>query len=232
MEPAAHQAAATSEGRVKSTAPIATVARTDVLIADDHPLILDGLASVIDAEPTMRVVARAADGRTAVALCREHRPAVAVLDLQMPQLGGAQATEMIARSGLGTAVVVLTVHGGDEDIHRCVRAGARAFLLKSSPAVEILTAIRAAAAGRRYLSQDLGERLAGRVPCSDLTAREGDVLREIVRGKRNRDIAASLGLRESTVKWHVNALLGKLGVEDRVQAVVQALRRGLARLDE
>jgi two-component system, NarL family, response regulator len=203
-----------------------------VVIADDHPLILDGLASIIEADPGMQVVARASDGRTAVALCKQHRPRVAVLDLQMPGLGGVEATELLARSCPETAAIVLSVYGGDEDIHRCFQAGARGYLMKSSPGSEILSAIRAAAAGKRYLTQEMGERLAGRMPCSELTSRETEVLQEIVQGKSNKEIAASLGLRESTVKWHVNALLGKLGVEDRVQAIIHALRRGLAHLDD
>ena len=203
-----------------------------MVIADDHPLILDGLASIIDADPGMEVVARASDGRMAIALCKQHRPRVAVLDLQMPGLGGVEATELLARSCPETAAIVLSVYGGDEDIHRCFQAGARGYLMKSSPGPEILTAIRAAAAGKRYLTQEMGERLAGRMPCSELTSREAEVLQEIVHGKSNKEIAASLGLRESTVKWHINALLAKLGVEDRVQAIVHALRRGLAHLDD
>jgi two-component system, NarL family, response regulator len=220
---------------VKAPAAPRTSASPDVLrvvIADDHPLILDGLASVIDADPGLRVVARATDGRTAIALCREHRPRVAVFDLQMPGLGGAEATELLLRSCPESAVIVLSVYGRDEDIHRCFQAGARGYLMKSSPGSEIVAAIRTVAAGKRYVPPDVGERLAGRMPCSELTSRENTVLQEIVRGKSNREIADGLGLRESTVKWHVNALLGKLGVEDRVQAVVHALRRGLARLDD
>jgi len=204
----------------------------EVLLADDHPMIVDGLASVIDADPGMRVVARALDGRTALALCRQHRPQVAVVDLQMPGLGGAELTEMLARICPPPAVVVLSVHAGDEDIHRCFRAGARAYVMKSALGAEILTAIRTVASGARYLPQDLGERLAGRTPCSELTGREEDVLQEIVRGRSNREIAARLGLQESTVKWHINSLLGKLGVRDRLHAVLTALRRGLARLDD
>jgi DNA-binding NarL/FixJ family response regulator len=236
MEPSARPPKTSEPGRLKgpgqdpersASAPVIRV-----LIADDHPMILDGLASVIDSDPGMKVVARASDGREALALCRQHRPQVAVFDLQMPGMGGAQATEMLARSCPESAVVILSVHGGDEDIHRCFQAGARGYLLKSSPGAEILTAIRAVAAGKRYLTQEMGERLAGRMACSDLTDRETDVLREMVHGKNNKEIAASLGLRESTVKWHINALLGKLGVEDRVQAVVHALKRGLARLDD
>jgi two-component system, NarL family, response regulator len=203
-----------------------------VLLADDHPLILDGLASVIDGEPGMQVVARAADGRAAVDLCRDLRPRVAVIDLQMPGLGGAEATALMARSCPECAVIVLSVYGREEDIHRCFQAGARGYLMKSSPGSEIMTAIRAVAAGKRYVPREVGERLAARLPCSDLTSREATVLQEIVQGKNNKQIAASLGLRESTVKWHINALLGKLGVEDRVQAVVHALRRGLATLSE
>lgn len=204
----------------------------EVLIADDHPMIVDGLASVIDADPGMRVVARARDGRTALVLCRQHRPQVVVLDLQMPGMGGVQVTEMLARICPQSAVVVFSVHAGDEDIHRCLRAGARAYLMKSALGTEILTAIRTVASGARYLPRDLGERLADRTPRSELTSREEDVLHEIVRGRSNQEIAANLGLQESTVKWHINSLLGKLGVRDRLHAVLHALRRGLARLDD
>ncbi len=208
----------------------ASATTIDVLIADDHPMIVDGLASVIDADPGMRVVARAFDGRTALALCRQHRPHVAVLDLQMPELGGVEVTEMLARLCPQSAVVVFSVHAGDEDIYRCIRAGARAYLMKSALGAEIVTAIRAVAAGARYLPKALGERLAERTPNAELTSREHDVLQDIVRGRSNQEIAAHLGLQESTVKWHVNSLLGKLGARDRLHAVLHALRRGLARL--
>lgn len=204
----------------------------EVLIADDHPMIVDGLASVIDADPGMRVVARARDGRTALALCRQHRPHVVVLDLQMPGLSGVEVTEMLARTCPQSAVIVFSMHAGDEDLHRCLRAGARAYLMKSALGAEILTAIRTVASGARYLPQPLGERLADRNPYSALTSREEDVLKEIVHGRNNQEIAARLGLQESTVKWHINSLLGKLGVRDRLHAVLTALRRGLARLDD
>jgi two-component system, NarL family, response regulator len=202
------------------------------VVADDHPLILDGLASVIGADPGMEVVGRATNGRAAVALCRQHRPQVAVFDLQMPVLDGLEAMTLMARGCPESAVVVLSIHGGDEDIHRCFRAGARGYLMKSSSGAEIVTAIRTVAAGKRYLPQEMGARLAGRIPCSELTSRETEVLREMVRGKKNDEIAAGMGLRTSTVKWHINALLAKLGVEDRVQAVLHALRRGHARLED
>jgi DNA-binding NarL/FixJ family response regulator len=236
MEPVPRRPKTGDPGRLKGPSPEPEPSASSevirVLIADDHPMILDGLASIIESDPGMKVVARAGDGRTALALCREHRPQVAIFDLQMPGLGGAEATEFLGRTCPESAVIIFSVHGGDEDLHRCFQAGARGYLMKSSPGEEILAAIRAAAVGKRYLAREMGERLAGRMPCSDLTDREADVLRELVHGKSNKQIAASLGLRESTVKWHINALLGKLGVEDRVQAVVQALKRGLARLDE
>jgi DNA-binding NarL/FixJ family response regulator len=203
-----------------------------VLIADDHPLILDGLAAVIDAAPGLRVVARATDGRTAVELGRQHRPDVVVFDLQMPGLGGAEATERLRRSCPDVAAIVLSVYAREEDVFRCFQAGARGYLVKSTPGAEIVEAIRTVASGRRHVPKEIGERLAERMPGTDLTGRESDVLQEIVRGKSNKEIASTLGLRESTVKWHINALLAKMGVEDRVQAVVHALRRGLARLDE
>ena len=205
---------------------------TRVVIADGHPLILDGLTSVIDATPGMKVVGRAVDGRGAVALCREHQPHVALFDLHMPSLGGAEVTELLARTSPATAVIVLSVSGRENDVHHCFQAGARGCFFKSAPAADILTAIRAVANGKRYVPAEMGEWLAGRMPASGLTNRETDVLQELVRGKSNKDIAAELGLRESTVKWYVNTVLSKLGVEDRLQAVLQALRMGLVSLDD
>jgi len=206
--------------------------RVGVVIADDHPLIVGGLAAVIDADPGMHVVARAGDGRTALELCRKHRPRVAVFDLHMPEMEGAEAIEFLRRSHPAVAVIVLSMYARDEDVHRCFRAGARGYVLKTAPAEEILAAIRTVANGGRHVPEAIAERLAVRQPGPGLTEREAEVLQELVRAKSNKEIAESLGVRESTVKWHVNALLAKLGVEDRVQAVVHALRRGLARLDE
>jgi two-component system, NarL family, response regulator len=204
---------------------------TRVVIADGHPLILDGLTSVIDATPGMKVVGRAIDGRGTVALCRAHQPHVAVFDLHMPSLGGAEVTELLARTSPATAVIVLSASARENDVHRCFQAGARGCLLRSAPAADVVSAIRAVARGKRYVPPEIGERLADHMPGSELTPREADVLQELVRGRSNKNIAAELGLRESTVKWHVNTLLGKLGVEDRLQAVLQALRMGLVSLD-
>jgi len=206
--------------------------RVGVVIADDHPLIVGGLAAVIDADPGMHVIARAADGRTALELCRKHKPRVAVFDLHMPEMEGAEAIGFLRRSHPAVAVIVLSMYARDEDVRRCFQAGARGYVLKTAPAEEILAAIRTVAHGGRHVPDAIAERLAVPPPGSGLTEREAQVLRELVRAKSNKEIAESLGVRESTVKWHVNALLAKLGVEDRVQAVVHALRRGLARLDE
>jgi two-component system NarL family response regulator len=201
-----------------------------ILIADDHPIFRQGIAAVIDSEPGMTVVAEASNGREAVEQFRRHRPDVALIDLKMPELDGVGAITAIRAEFPGANVLVLTTYDRDEDIYRSVRAGAKSYLLKDAPAHELLAALRDVSQGYRRLSSGVADRLAEHVTSPQLTERELDVLRAMAEGKSNREIGAALFISEGTVKTHVNSILGKLGVEDRTQAVTAALRRGLVEL--
>src|SRR5262249_285974 len=155
---------------------------------DDHALVLEGLAAVIAREPDVTVVARARDGREAVELFRQERPHVGLVDLKMPEMDGVEVITAIRREFPRAALLVLTTDGRDEDVCRCLRAGAQGYLLKDVEPEEVLAAIRAAHRGERYLSPELALKLAEHVTFSDLTARELDVLREMAAGKSNREI--------------------------------------------
>jgi two-component system NarL family response regulator len=200
-----------------------------VVIAEDHALVRVGLATVINAQPDMHVVAEAENGREAVELYARHQPDVMVVDLLMPELNGVEITEAVRRDFPRARLVLLTGSDTNEDIYRGLKAGAQAYLWKSIRPKELVEALRDVAAGRRVVPPAVAQRLAERLPQSDLTARELDVLRLIVRGLANKQIAADLKLSEATVKTHVANLLAKLGVDDRTQAATQALQRGLVR---
>jgi two-component system NarL family response regulator len=203
-----------------------------VLIADDHPVVREGLAAMLEASGDFMVVAQAENAAQALALFVEHRPDVALVDLRMPGGGGIAAIEAIRRKLPEARVLVLTSYDGDEDIYRALVAGARGYLLKSAPLAELRAALRAAAAGKRVLPPEVAGRLAARLPQSELTPRELAVLREIVRGRSNKEIGKELGVAESTVKTFVLGVLGKLGVDDRTGAAVAAIRRGLVHLED
>ena len=210
---------------IKTEAPIR------ILIADDHPFFLDGLAANVEAEPDMTVVARASDGRAAVALAREPRPEVILMDLRMPTMNGVEAIREIVGFDAGSRIIVLTTYDGDEDIHRALKAGAKAYLLKDAFREELLAAIRAVHAGRRHIPPQVASRLAERMGSDDLTEREIGVLRLVAAGKSNREIGEALQIAEGTVKAHVNNILNKLGANDRTHAAMIALQRGLFRFD-
>jgi len=178
----------------------------------------------------MTVVAEGTNGRQAVELYRQHRPDVVLMDLRMPEVGGVEAITTIRREFPTARVIVLTTYDGDEDIYRSLQAGAQGYLLKDMFFEELEDAIRTVHAGGRRIPGVVAERLAGRVGTSDLTGRELEVLREIVGGKSNKEIAAALDISEATVKSHVNNILSKLGVTDRTQAATTALQRGLVHL--
>lgn len=201
-----------------------------ILIADDHPVVRQGLAAIIDRQPGMSVVASVGDGLEAVAQYRVHRPDVALLDLIMPGMDGCEATVAIRREFPDANVVILTTYVGDEDIYRSLQAGAKAYLLKDASPEELLAVIRGAAAGRRYVAPEIAAKLAERLAGAELTDRERDVLRLIAAGQSNEEIGRSLFISVGTVKYHVNHILGKLGAEDRTQAVITAIRRGLVRI--
>jgi DNA-binding NarL/FixJ family response regulator len=208
-----------------------------VLVADDEELVRTGLRLILTSEPDIEVVGEAADGRQAVEAARALQPDVALLDIRMPELDGIEATRLLLGNGCATRVVILTTFDLDQYVYDALQAGASGFLLKDAPAHQLVTAVRAAAAGDAVLAPSVTRRLlsdfarkAPRVdaPVESLTARELDVLRLLARGLSNAEIAAELFIGEGTVKTHVARLLTKLGVRDRLQAVVLAYRSGLA----
>lgn len=201
-----------------------------VLVADDHFVVRSGLVALIQTEPGMTVVAQAADGAQAVELYRQHRPDLALLDLRMPVLGGGEAIETIRREFPDARILVLTAFSGDEDIHRALHAGALGYVLKSATGDELVPAIRAVAAGERWIPRDVASRLALRSTFEALTPREIQVLKEIAKGRANKEIAAALSISEYTVKDHLKAILGKLHVAVRTEAVTAAVQRGIIEL--
>ena len=202
-----------------------------ILIVDDHWVVRTGLKSMIDSQPDMAVVAEAGNGQEAVALFRAHQPDVVLMDLRMPGLNGVEATVAIRSEFPDARIVVLTTYDGDENIYRALQAGARAYLLKDIPRNEFLDDIRAVQSGRYCIPPGVAERLAQRMPHPDLSSRELEVLKLIVEGMSNKEIASALSVTESTVKNHVNSILSKLNVRDRTQAATAALRRGIVMLD-
>ena len=202
-----------------------------VLIADDHPVVRKGLALMMHYEPDMEVVAEASNGQEALDMFRLHRPDVTLLDLRMPEMDGVQAIIAIRADYPSARIILLTLYDGDEDIFRGLRAGALAYLLKDTPCEELLETVRQVHAGKKGITLKVGEKLAERASFTELTERELEVLRMMVKGKSNQEIGADLFIAEGTVKFHVAHILDKLGVNDRTHAVITALKRGLASLD-
>lgn len=201
-----------------------------VMIAEDHVVVREGIASLISLEPDIDVVAQAANGQEAVELFDKLRPQVTIIDLNMPVMDGAAAITQIRRLEREAKVIVLTTFGGDEDIYRALQAGASGYLLKDVMPDVLLDTIRKVHTGNVIIPAELMQKIAGRIGGYDLTARETEILNLIVEGKTNQQIADNLFIAESTVKFHINNIFGKLGVADRTQAVVIALKSGLARL--
>ncbi len=225
--------------------PDEVVRPVTVVIADDQRLLRAGFRVILDAEPDLTVVGEAGDGRTAVDVVRRRRPDVVLMDIRMPELDGLSAAEQILGDpALATAVVMLTTFDASEYVFKALRIGASGFLLKDTPSDRLLDAVRVAAAGDALISPSITRRLIGEftraarpvgdgVPpaLAELTARELDVLRLVARGLSNGEIARELVLGENTIKTHVGRVLGKLGLRDRVQAVVLAYESGLVARD-
>jgi two-component system, NarL family, response regulator len=201
-----------------------------VLIADDHSIVRQGLATIIDRDPEMTVVAQAEDGQQAIALFREYQPDVTLMDLRMPQIGGVEAITAICTEFKQARIMVLTTYDGDEDIYRGLQAGAQGYLLKDAKPNELLNAIRTIHSGQKYVPPEVGAKLVQRMSNPVLSERELDVLRLMAQGMSNLDIGAALSVGGSTVKSHVNRILSKLGVSDRTQAVIVAIKRGIVSL--
>jgi DNA-binding NarL/FixJ family response regulator len=201
-----------------------------LLLVDDHPLIRKGIIALIEDEPDMEVVAEAANGREAIEQFRIHRPSVTLMDLQMSELDGVDAIIAIRSEFPQAAIIVLTTYAFDARVLRAIKAGARAYLLKNLLHAELLDSIRAVHAGKRLLSPELSFRVAEHAGQDSLTPAELAVLRLIADGGSNKQIARRLGVTEETVKNRVKSILEKLGAEDRTQAAMIALRRGIIEL--
>jgi two-component system NarL family response regulator len=201
-----------------------------ILIVDDHPVVREGLVALIERREDMTVVGEANNGREAIDLYRRFTPDITLLDLRMPEVDGVSAITGIREVAPTARIIVLTTYDSDEDIYRGLRAGAKAYLLKDTPPQELLDTIRAVHAGQTRIPPDVAAKLAERMTGPELTNRELDVLRLLMSGMSNKQIAASLFISEGTVKTHVNNILGKLGASDRTQAVTTALKRGLVSL--
>jgi DNA-binding NarL/FixJ family response regulator len=200
-----------------------------VLIADDHAVVRQGLRTYLELQDDIDVVGEAADGDEAVAAAGELGPDVVLLDLVMPGAGGLSALGALPAAAPGARVLVLTSFGDDERVFAALRAGAAGFLLKDVEPAELVRAIRTAASGQAALSPAVATRVVAAVAQADeLTPRERDVLRLIAQGRSNKRIALELGMAEKTVKTHVSHVLAKLGVADRTQAALYAVRTGLA----
>jgi DNA-binding NarL/FixJ family response regulator len=201
-----------------------------VMIVDDHPLMLVGAASIVNARSDMTVVAQTGTGEEAVALFSRHKPDVTLMDLRLPGMSGVEAIRVIRSAHPGARFVVLTTYEGDADIHRALEAGAQGYVIKGMPYQTLVEALQRVHKGGRFLPPPVARALASRMPDSDLSAREQEVLLLLASGKSNKDIASHLGITEATVKSHVSAILVRLGVNDRTEAVVTALQRGLVHL--
>jgi len=201
------------------------------MVVDDHYLVRMGLASIIAIESDISVCAEASSGEQALTLFRTHRPDVTLMDLRLPGLNGTDTIQAIRREFRDARFVMLSTYVCDEEVYGALQAGAMAYLVKSVQRDELITAIRKAAVGLRHIPPDVAARLADRVAGSRLSTREIEVLRFLVSGRRNRDIASALSITEGTVKLHVSSILGKLGAEDRTEAVTMALQRGIIQLN-
>jgi DNA-binding NarL/FixJ family response regulator len=214
-------------------APItaAPVAQASVLVVDDHALLRTGVANIISQEPTLRVVAEAANGLEAVEAYQRYKPDVTLLDLRMPVMEGVEAVRQIRLRDPQAKVIVLTTYDADEDITRALKAGAKAYVLKDISADGLIACIRDVLAGKTYLAPAAAAKLAEGVTRVQLTPRELATLRLMADGKSNKEIASALDISERTVKTHLGHLFEKLGVTSRTEAVKVASRRGLVRLD-
>ncbi|MCC5580286.1 response regulator transcription factor [Microtetraspora sp. AC03309] len=204
-----------------------------LLIADDHPIVRDGIRGMFVGDPDFEVLGEAGDGGQAVELARALNPDVILMDLRMPRMDGVSAIKELARLGIAARVLILTTYDTDRDVLPAIEAGATGYLLKDTGRDELIRAVRTAARGEAVLSPSVATRLLGQVraPVDPLSARELEVLHLIAEGATNREAAARLFISEATVKSHVLHIYAKLGVNDRAAAVAVAFRRGLLTLD-
>lgn len=201
-----------------------------ILVADDHFVVRMGLTALVNTEPDFEVVGEAADGKQAVEGFEKHKPDLVLMDLRMPVKDGIRATAEIRAKHPNARVLMLTTFDGDTDIHRAMEAGAQGYVLKNSTGDKLIPALRAVAAGQRWIPKEVATRLASRNMFEELTPRELQVLEQMAKGLANKEIADVLNITAHTVKDHLKNILGKLHVADRTEAVTVALQRGIIHL--
>jgi len=202
-----------------------------LLVADDHPVVLEGLVALINRQSDMQVVAQARNGSEAVEAFFAHCPDIALLDLRMPVMDGVEAISSICEKEPTARLIVVTIYQSEEDIYRALRAGAQGILLKDAPAEEIVECIHAVAQGKTWIPPEVGAKLAKRVTVRELTLREMEVMHAVAKGKSNKEIGVALDISEATVKVHVTHILEKLHASGRTEAIGLAVNRGLVRMD-
>jgi two-component system NarL family response regulator len=208
----------------------ATPQNIRVLVADDHPVMRTGISLMLRYEPDMEVVGQASNGVEAVALFRQYHPDITLMDLRMPEVDGAEATQVICEAFPAARIILLSTYDANEDVYRGLQAGAKAYLLKDATCEEILDTIRIVHAGHTRITSTVGAKLVERMAGPELTEREREVVLLLAKGYSNQEIAAALFVTEGTVKFHINHILSKFNVTDRTQAVLTALKRGIASL--
>ncbi len=201
-----------------------------VLVADDHFVVRMGLTALVNTEPDFEVVGEAVDGAQAVVEFEKHKPDLVLMDLRMPVKDGIQATTEIKTKHPEARVLMLTTFDGDTDIHRAIQAGAQGYVLKNTTGDKLIPALRAVAAGQRWIPKEIATRLASRNLFEELTPRELQVLEQAAKGLANKEIADVLKITGHTVKDHLKSILGKLHVADRTEAVTVAIQRGIIHL--
>ena len=205
-------------------------AKIRVFSVDDHPIMHEGIAALINSQPDMLIVAESSNGRDALPKFREHRPDVTLMDLRLPDMSGIDSMLGILQEFPAARIVILTMFDGDVEIGRALKAGAYGYLLKTMPPKELVEVIRKVHQGKKYIPAEIAASLAEHLSDELLTERELEVLRRVGGGNRNRDIAEQLFISEETVKVHIKHIMEKLGASDRTQAVAVALRRGIIQL--